>query len=85
MNAAALSKRRKELEDRADQEKLDWKDRIKGLTDEPVVVMALATVLGFNLRGVLDPSKSLADLDRQKKEIEAAKGHLAALRHAAGR
>jgi hypothetical protein len=85
MDSEALSKRRKELEARADQEKLDWKDRIKGLKDDRVVVLALGTLLGFNLRDTLNPSKSIADLDRQRKEVEAAKGYLAALRHAAGR
>jgi hypothetical protein len=83
MDTEALSKRRKELEARADQENLDWKDRIKGLKDDHVVVLALATLLGFNLRDALNPSKSIADLDRQRKEVEAAKGYLAALRRAA--
>ena len=71
MDSEALSNRRKELEARADQEKLDWKDRIKTLKDERLVVLGLATLLGFNLRSALDPSKSIADLDRQRKEIEA--------------
>jgi hypothetical protein len=79
MDAQALSSRRKELEVWADQEKLDWTDRIEGLKDDHLVVMALATALGFNLRGALDPSKSIAELDRQRKEIEAASKHLEAL------
>jgi hypothetical protein len=79
MDAQVLSNRRKELEARADQEKLEWKYRIEGLKDDRLVVLALATALGFNLRGALDPSKSLAELDRQRKEIQATSKHLEAL------
>jgi hypothetical protein len=85
MNAKALSERRKELEKQADKENLDWKDRIKGMKDDHLIVLALATILGFNLRGVLDPSKSIAELEKHRREVQAAERSRAALWQAANR
>jgi hypothetical protein len=82
MNTEQLSKRRAELEARADQEKLDWRDRIKNLRDDHLVVLALATILRFNLKGAFNPAISITDLERQRKEVEAMNRYREALRHA---
>jgi hypothetical protein len=72
MNQATLHKRRQELQGVCEQRKLNWKERIKGLpeNDDRVIVAALATCLNFSLRGAFNPSKSLAELEREKKASE---------------
>ena len=72
MNSETFAKRRQQLEHQCEQEKLNWKERIKGLPtdDDGVIVAALSTLLKFRLRGAFDPSKSLSELDRERKASE---------------
>jgi hypothetical protein len=72
MNSETLQKRRQQLEHQCEQEKVNWKERIKGLPadDDGVIAAALATLLKFRLRAVFDPSKSLRELDRERKASE---------------
>jgi hypothetical protein len=72
MNSETLAKRRKQLEHQCEQEKLNWKERIKDLPtdDDRVIVAALSTLLKFRLRAAFDPSKSLSELDRERKASE---------------
>jgi hypothetical protein len=69
MDQATLRKRRKELEQLCEQQKLNWRERIKGLAenDDGVILAALATCLNFSLRGAFNPGKPLADLERESK------------------
>jgi hypothetical protein len=72
MNQATLQKRRQELQNLCEKQKLNWKERIKGLpeNDDGVIVAALATCLHLSLRGVFNPSKPLAELEREGKAAE---------------
>jgi hypothetical protein len=69
MNHPMLRKRTQELMDHCDRQNLNWKERLKGLpgNDDRLTLAALATSLGFSLRGAFDPSKSLAELESEKK------------------
>jgi hypothetical protein len=73
MNSETLAKRRHQLEHQCELEKLNWKERIKGLPtdDDGVIVAALSTLLKFRLRAAFEPSKSLTELDRERKTSEA--------------
>jgi hypothetical protein len=86
MNQAALRKRRQELQDLCEQQKLNWRERIKGLpeNDDGVVSAALATLLKFNLRGSLDVSKPLAELERERKTLDEQAKQLEDLRRRLG-
>ena len=72
MNSTALLKRRQELQLHCEQQKINWKESVKNLPndDDGVILAALATALKFSLRGAFDPSKSLADLESERKIAE---------------
>jgi hypothetical protein len=82
MSKAMLRKRKQEMQDLCEQQKMNWKERIKGLpqNDDGVILAALATLLNFNLRGAFDPSKPLAQLELEKKASEDRARQLGELR-----
>jgi hypothetical protein len=69
MNQSTLRKRRQELQDLCEKQKLNWKERVKGLpeNDDGIIVAALATTLNFNLRKAFNPSTPIPELEREKK------------------
>lgn len=73
MNEEVIYKRRQELQLQCEREQLDWQERIKGLPedDHGLILAVLATSLRFSLRGAFDPSKSIADLDRERQIVDA--------------
>jgi hypothetical protein len=71
MNPTTLKQRKQEFQKHCEQQKLHWKEGIKGLPDDDgVVLAALATSLKFSLHGAFDPSRSLTELENERKVSE---------------
>jgi len=73
LDTAALSERRRQLEARAEQQGIDVQARLRGLPleDDGVMVGALATLLGLNVRGAFDAGMDLDELTRMSEERRA--------------
>src|SRR5262249_5370846 len=67
MTSTTVQDRRRELQRLCEQRQINFKDRIKGLPneDDGLILAVLAATLKFNIRSAFDPSKSIADLDKE--------------------
>ena len=75
MKTDPLARRRDELTARAEMRNIDWRAQLEGLPrdDDGLMVAALASLLGVNIRRAFDVETRLEDLERLSLRSEVEK------------